>query len=501
MIGDDRSVSAIAADVRERRRSARAVTEECLERIERLDPTLGCFQEVYAAEAIDAAVSIDRRVAAGDDPGVLAGVPLAIKDNIAAAPGHTSCGSRMLGEYRSPYTATAVRRLIAAGAIVVGRTRCDEFAMGSSTEHCAFGHVHNPWDTTRVPGGSSGGSAAAVAARLCPAALGSETGGSIRQPAALCGIVGVKPSYGRVSRYGLVAFGSSLDQIGPLGCTVADVALLLRVMAGADPSDSTCSDSPVPDYPAALDEPVGSLRIGLPRQFLAGENDPAVDEAVRRAVDVYRGLGARIVELDLPLTRYCIPTYYVIAPAEASSNLARYDGIRYGFRAQPQEGDNLFDLYARTRAEGFGPEVKRRIMLGTYVLSAGYYEAYYRRAMQVRRLIRRELDAAFERCEAIIGPTTPAPAFRLGEKADPLSMYLCDLYTVGANLAGSCAISVGAGFAVREGAVLPVGLQVQCRPFDEVTMFRVARAFERCAGLEARLPPSCAGREEAARSG
>ncbi len=482
----------IAAAVRGGQRSAVEVVRECLERIEQHDPALHCFREVHADEARARAEAIDRSVAAGAGPGAgpLAGVPVAIKDNICTDFGTTACGSRMLEGYRSPYTATAVRRLLDAGAIVVGRTCCDEFAMGSSTEHCAFGPTRNPWDTRRVPGGSSGGSAAAVAARMLPLALGSETGGSIRQPAALCGIVGAKPSYGRVSRWGLVAFGSSLDQVGPMATSVPDAALLLGVIAGADEADSTCSSAAVPDYLAALETPVAGLRLGVPRQYLSGESDPAIDAAVRAAIEVFRAQGATIVDLDLPLSEYGIATYYIIAPAEAASNLARYDGIRYGHRAVFDGPADLSDLYARSRAEGFGPEVQRRIMLGTYVLSAGYAEAYYNRALKVRRLLRDEYDKAFRAVHAIIGPTTPAPAFSLGEKADPLTMYLCDLYTVNANIAGICAISVPAGFAAAPGGgKLPIGLQIQCKAFDETTMFRVARSFERATDYHSVQPP------------
>lgn len=350
--------------------------------------------------------------------------------------------------------------------------------MGSSTENCAFGSVRNPHDPSRVPGGSSGGSAAAVAADLVPAALGSETGGSVRQPAALCGIVGVKPSYGRVSRYGLVAFGSSLDQIGPCARNVRDAAAILNVIAGVDRRDSTSSDAPVPDYLASIDEPIKDLRLGVPRQYVTESNDPAVNDAVRRAIRTFESLGATITDIDLPLTDYGIATYYIIAPAEASSNLARYDGIRYGRRAALEPGEDLFDLYAKSRAQGFGPEVQRRIMLGTYVLSAGYYDAYYKRALQVRRLIKNEFDAAFKQCHALIGPTTPTPAFPIGAKPDPLSMYLSDIYTVNANIAGICAISIPAGFASIDGKRLPIGLQIQCQAMNEAAMFRIARMFE-----------------------
>ena len=470
------SIRDLAAAIKGRDVSAVETVRGCLERIDALDLELHCFHETYPQRSLDAAKAIDEAIGAGSDPGPLAGVPVAIKDNLVTSFGRTTCGSRILEEFESPYTATSVKRLIDAGAVIIGKTNCDEFAMGSSTEHCAFGPTRNPHDPSRVPGGSSGGSAAAVASGMCPAALGSDTGGPVPQPAALSGTVGVKPSYGRVSRYGLVAYGSSLDQVGPMGRTVADTALLLGVIAGADASDSTCADVEVPDYLGDLDEPPPELRLGVPRQYLSDDNDPAVNDAVRGAIDAYRDLGARIVDIDLPLTDYGISTYYVIAPAEASSNLARYDGLRYGRRAELDPGENLYDLYARSRAEGFGPEVKRRIMLGTYVLSAGYYDAYYKRALQVRRLIKQEMDAAFEKCHALLGPTSPTPAFPIGEKADPLSMYLCDVYTANTNIAGICGISIPAS-----SAGLPIGLQIQCKAFDEPTMFRVARMFEKGA--------------------
>lgn len=468
--------------------SAVGLVDRYLQRIDRLNPTLNCFGETYPDRARTKAQQLDQRIEAGEEIGPLAGVPIAVKDNIVTDFGNTRCGSRFLENFRSPYTSTAVQRLEEAGAIIIGKTNCDEFGMGSSTEHCAFGEVHNPWDLERVPGGSSGGSAAAVAADLCCAALGSDTGGSIRQPAAFCGVVGTKPSYGRVSRYGLVAFGSSLDQIGPLAGTVHDAALLLGVLAGVDRHDSTSADRPVPNYVAEMDTPRESVRIGVPKQFLSDDNDAQVNRAVHDAIEVYRSQGAEIIEIDLPLTEYGIATYYVIAPAEASSNLARYDGVRYGRRAQLEPADKLGDLYAKSRAEGFGPEVQRRIMLGTYVLSAGYYDAYYKRAMQVRRLIKQELDSAFTKCDALLGPTTPTTAFGLGEKADPLSMYLCDVYTTIANIAGICAISLPAGFVSMGDKQLPVGIQIQCKAFDEATMFRIARMFEAATDHHTRRP-------------
>ncbi|MCZ6543934.1 MAG: Asp-tRNA(Asn)/Glu-tRNA(Gln) amidotransferase subunit GatA [Planctomycetota bacterium] len=486
---DNQSILGLVEALKHREISAVQLVQDCFEGIEQLDEKLHCFHETYPQRALQAAESIDGALEAGDEPGPLAGVPIALKDNIVTSFGHTTCSSRILEDFNSPYTSTAAQRLIDAGAIVIGKTNCDEFAMGSSTEHCAFGEVCNPWDLTRVPGGSSGGSAAAVAARLCPGALGSDTGGSIRQPASLCGVVGVKPSYGRVSRFGLVAFGSSLDQIGPLARCVKDAAWLLRIIAGPDRRDSTCSDLAIPDYLNGIDQPPENLRIGVPKQYLSDKNEPAVNEAVYSAIELYRDLGAEIVDIDLPLTEYGVATYYVIAPAEASSNLARYDGIRYGRRAPLEPGEDLFDLYAKSRAEGFGPEVKRRIMLGTYVLSAGYYDAYYKRALQVRRLIKQEFDAAFEKCHALLGPTSPAPAFEIGAKADPLSMYLCDVYTANTNIAGICGISIPAGFAEVDGKHLPIGLQIQCKAFDEATMFRIARMFEASTDYHTKRPP------------
>jgi aspartyl-tRNA(Asn)/glutamyl-tRNA(Gln) amidotransferase subunit A len=475
--------------IRQRKLSAVELVQESLRRIDALNDSLNAFREVHADHAVDTARQIDVRIAAGDDPGPLAGISVALKDNIVTEFGRTTCCSRILENYRSPFNATAATRLVNAGAIIIGKTNCDEFAMGSSTEHSAYGPTRNPWDVSRVPGGSSGGSAVAVATGMVPAALGSETGGSIRQPAALCGVVGVKPSYGRVSRYGLVAFGSSLDQIGPFARNVDDAALMLGVIAGPDRHDSTCSAQAAPDYLASIHRPIENLRIGVPRRYLSDANDPAVNDAVNAAIAVFRELGATIIDIDLPLTDYGIATYYVIATAEASSNLARYDGIRYGRRASLDAGEDLFDLYAKSRADGFGPEVQRRIMLGTYALSAGYYDAYYKRALQVRRLIKQEYDRAFSQCHALLGSTSPTPAFPIGAKADPLAMYLSDIYTVNTNIAGVCGISLPCGFAEVKGTSLPIGLHLQCQAFDEATMFRIARQFEDSAAFESRLPP------------
>lgn len=454
-----------------RQAKATAVVKGYLDRIERYNEALGRpFSQVFAESALAKAEAVDR----GEVTGPLAGVPLAIKDVLCTTQGQTTCSSRMLADYRSPFAATCVARLESAGAILLGKTAMDEFAMGSSCENCAWGPVRNPWAMDRVPGGSSGGSAAAMAADLCAGALGTDTGGSIRQPAALTGIVGLKPTYGRVSRWGLVAFASSLDQAGPMCHSVADAALLYELMAGRDSLDSTSVDVPVGQVLAELDQPVANLRIGLARQYLSDRNDQAVNAAVDEAVAVYRQAGATVVEVDLPHTRYGIPVYYIVATAEASSNLARYDGVHYGHRSA--EAEDLLDLYCRSRGEGFGDEVKRRIMLGTYVLSSGYHDAYYVRALKVRRLIKRDFDRAFEQCDAILCPTTTAPAFRLGDKIDdPLAMYLNDVYTVNANLAGIPGISLPGGLT-REG--LPVGVQLLGAAFDEARLLRIARMYE-----------------------
>ena len=430
-------------------------------------------------ESLNAFLEIDREGAlrAGIEKGVLAGVPVAVKDNICVRGMQASCGSRILGDYHPPYNATVIERLIDAGAVVIGKTNCDEFAMGSSNENSAFGPVRNPWDTTRVPGGSSGGSAAAVAAGIVPVALGSDTGGSVRQPASLCGVIGMKPTYGRNSRYGLVAFASSLDQIGIFAREVEDVARVLGVIAGRDPRDSTTADVPVPDYTAALDGNLTGARIGFPAALFGKGLDQEVGSAVKGVIDVYRDLGAEIVAVELPHASYAIAVYYIIATAEASSNLARFDGVRYGFRAE--ETPELRQMYRKTREEGFGAEVKRRIMLGTYVLSAGYYDAYYRKAQQVRTLIRNDFLNAFKNCDAIITPTAPTPAFALGEKVDdPLAMYLNDIYTVTANLAGIPGLSVPCGLSSER---LPIGFQLLGPYWSEPALLRLAHAY-----LEAR---------------
>ena len=474
--------------VRARKVKAVEAVGAVLTRAKAANGTLNAFHEILEDDAMRQAAAVDATIAAGRDPGPMAGVPVAVKDNIATREGRTTCSSRMLENYRSPFDATCVERLRAAGAVVMGKTNLDEFAMGSSSEHCAWGPVKNPWDHARVPGGSSGGSAAAAAAGLCGVALGSDTGGSIRQPASLCGCVGFKPTYGRVSRWGLVAFGSSLDQIGPLARSVRDAALTYAVMAGADPRDSTSAQAQVQDPLAELERPVDGLRVGVPTQYLSDANDPRVNALVRQSLERLRSAGATLVPVELPLTDVGISTYYVIAPAEASANLARFDGIRYGFRAAQRPGQSLDDLYAESRGQGFGPEVQRRIMLGTYVLSAGYYDAYYGRALKVRRLIKAEFDRAFAQCDVIAGPASPTPAFRAGGLTDPLQMYLCDVYTVNTNIAGIPGVSVPVGFVTEGASQLPVGLHLQAPAMADAALLRVARMVEKLHPEASRLP-------------
>src|SRR3989442_2436059 len=468
--------------------SARVAAESSLDAAEKLNDSLNAFLEIDRDGAVNRADEIDSKIvsqkAAGEKSALpaLSGVPIAIKDNICVRGMQTSCGSRILGPYHPPYNATAIERLLDAGAIIIGKTNCDEFAMGSSNENSAFGPVRNPWDTSRVPGGSSGGSAAAVAAGIAPVALGSDTGGSVRQPASLCGVVGLKPTYGRNSRYGLVAFASSLDQVGVFGGNVRDVATVLGVIAGRDEHDATTADVPVPNYIAELTRNVKGARIGFPRALFGEGLDGEVRKSVEDAVETYRELGAEIVDVELPHASYAIAVYYIIATAEASSNLARYDGVRYGFRAE--EAQELRAMYKRTRDEGFGPEVKRRIMLGTYVLSAGYYEAYYHKAQQVRARIKEDFSRAFANCDAIITPTAPTPAFLLGEKVDdPLAMYLNDIYTVTANLAGVPGINIPCGLAA---AGLPIGFQLLGPYWSEPTLFRLGHAYEQARPFTAR---------------
>ena len=479
--------------------SSEQATRAYLDAIARRDPAVAAYNEVLAERAIDRARALDARRAAGEDLGPLGGVPLAVKDNMCTTYGRTTCSSRILADFHAPYSATAVAKLEAAGAVILGKTNMDEFAMGSSTENSGFAPTRNPWDAGRVPGGSSGGSAAAVSARLCAAALGSDTGGSIRQPAAFCGVVGFKPTYGRVSRYGLVAYGSSLDQIGPMTRDVTDAALLTGVISGHDGRDSTSVPRDVPDYLATIDRPIEGLRVGLPAEFLSETLDPEIGRAVRDAAETYRSGGAAVVDVSLPhsridsdaegnLSSYAVACYYIVAMAEASSNLARYDGVHYGHRT-PDRVPDIIELYSRSRAEGFGEEVKRRVMLGTYTLSAGYYDAYYNKALKVRRLIKNDFDRAFEACDVLLCPTSPTPAFKLGEKTgDPLTMYLADIYTISVNLAGLPGISIPAGLTASG---LPIGLQLIGPVFSEDTVLRAARMYEQASGV-CRLVPQVA---------
>src|SRR5258707_2951564 len=471
------TIAEASAKLRAREISATQLTRDCLDRIAAAEPKLHAFLTVTEKEAIEQARAADARLAAGNAP-PLCGIPLGIKDIYATKGVRTTCASRILENFVPPFDATVIERLRAEGAIFVGKTNMDEFAMGSSTENSAFGTTTNPHDTARVAGGSSGGSAAAVAAEECLAALGTDTGGSIRLPASFCGVVGIKPTYSRVSRYGVIAYASSLDQVGPFARTVRDAAAVLRAVAGADPRDSTCSARPVPDYERALTGDVRGMRIGVPREYFVEGMDGAVEAAVRGALKGLEAMGARTVEISLPHTGYAVAAYYLIATAEASANLARYDGVRYGFRAA---ADNNIELYNRTRAQGFGAEVKRRIMLGTFALSAGYYDAYYLKGQKVRTLIRRDFERAFESCDVIATPVAPTTAFRLGEKiADPLQMYLSDIFTISVNLAGLPGMSIPCGFDARG---MPIGLQLIGPPFGEEAILRAGDAWERSGGF------------------
>lgn len=459
------------------------LTRTCLERIKATDPRLNAFITLCEDEALATAESSDQRRAAGEKAPLL-GIPLAIKDIFNMTDVRTTCGSKILSNYISPYNATAVARLIDQGAVVVGKLNMDEFAMGSSNENSASGPVKNPWDLERTPGGSSGGSAAAVAARQVPGALGTDTGGSIRQPASHCGVVGLKPTYGRVSRYGVIAYASSLDQVGPVAQTVEDCARLLGAVAGYDSADSTSVDHPVPDYLATLRDGVKGKKIGLPREYFIEGLDPDVKRAVNEAIATYRDLGAEIVDVSLPHTDYSVACYYLIATAEASSNLARYDGVRFGDRKEGTGG--LIGMYEQTRAEGFGPEVKRRIMLGTYALSSGYYDAYYLKAQKVRTLVRQDFLKAFEQVDLLLTPVAPTPAFKIGEKVnDPLQMYLSDIFTIPVNLAGTCGLSLPCGMSENG---LPIGLQLIGKPFAEDEILQAAYAFEQATEWGARMP-------------
>ncbi len=452
-----------------------ALTEASLSIITVRDADIRAFLSTNADAAIAQAKAIDERRKAGQPVGKLAGLPIAIKDNMCVIGTKTTCASRILENFVPPYDAGVIEKLKAADAVIVGKTNLDEFAMGSSTENSAFQVTRNPWNLEHTVGGSSGGSAAAVAAKMVPLSLGSDTGGSIRQPAGFCGVVGMKPTYGRVSRYGLVAYASSLDQIGPFATDVASAALLLEVISGHDDRDSTSVDRPVPEYSQTVEQPLTGLRVGIAREHFVEGLDREVEAAIRKSLDVYRSLGAEIVELSLPHSKYAIATYYLIAASEASSNLARFDGVHYGHRAA--SFSNLIDMYSASRGEGFGAEVKRRIMLGTYALSAGYYDAYYLKALKVRRLIRRDFDAAFEKCDVLASPIASTPAFRLGELVnDPLAMYLSDIYTISANLAGIPGLSLPCGLS---SSGLPIGLQLLAAPFEEDKLLRAARMFER----------------------
>jgi aspartyl-tRNA(Asn)/glutamyl-tRNA(Gln) amidotransferase subunit A len=483
---DWQSAKELRDKIRSGQSSSVEATKAVFARIAKLEPTIGAYISTFEKPALDKAAEIDRRITSGEAVGELAGVPVAVKDVLCTTFGATTCASKILENFHSPYNATVVDKLLAADAVIVGKTNMDEFAMGSSTENSGLKQTFNPWDTKRVPGGSSGGSTAAVAAGLCCAALGSDTGGSIRQPASFCGVVGLKPTYGRVSRYGLVAYGSSLDQIGPITQTVDDCALMMNVIAGHDERDSTSVDekiAPVIDYLAKLDEPVKGLKIGIASKFNAGAEEQ-VQNAINEAIKVYKKLGAEIIEIEMPHFDYAIAAYYVIATAEASSNLARYDGVHYGHRTKNPK--DYIEVYTKSRAEGFGKEVKRRIMLGTYALSSGYYDAYYLKALKVRNLIRRDFTKAFEKCDCIMMPVSPTTAFKIGEKvADPLQMYLSDIYTIAVNLAGIPGISIPCGF---DGNNLPIGLQILTPAFSEDKLLRIARMYEAQTDWHKRKP-------------
>lgn len=504
------AASELLRDLEARRVSSRELTEAYLAQIEKHDGQVKAFLHVDREGALAQAKDIDDRRAAGKPVGKLAGLPVAIKDVLCTKGVVTTCGSKMLENFKPPYDATVIAKLKAADAVLIGKTNMDEFAMGGSTENSAFFKTRNPWDLERVPGGSSGGAAACLAASMAPLSIGTDTGGSIRQPAAFCGVTGLKPTYGRVSRYGLVAFASSLDQIGPMAASAKDTALLLDAIAGHDPLDSTSVPLDVPNYSASIDQPLAGLKLGRVKEHFGPGLDPEIEAAVNEAIRVFTGLGATVVDISLPHSKYGISTYYIIAPSEASSNLARYDGVHFGYRTDEKAmlaeleaeqkqlaaaGDerglknldtSLIRMYRKSRAEGFGPEVKRRIMLGTYTLSAGYYDAYYLKALKVRRLIRGDYDKAFEQVDFIIGPTTPSPAFKLGEKTDdPLSMYLEDLYTVTANLAGIGGMSIPCGLTK---AGLPIGLQLQCRPFDEERLLRAGHMFQQATDWHTKRP-------------
>ena len=471
--------------IRDGEATAVEVTQSYLARIDDVDSKVDAYTQVWRDQALERARAIDARIERGEDIGPLGGVPVSLKEVLCTREGHTTCASRILEGFRSPYDATCVKNLSEAGAVVLGKVNMDEFAMGSSTENSALKSTRNPWNLGCVPGGSSGGSAAAVAADECALSFGSDTGGSIRQPACLCGCVGVKPTYGRVSRYGLVAFASSLDQIGPLTKDVEDAALALNAVCGKDPMDATSADLPVPDFTEALTGDIQGLRVGMPREYFSDALGSAMREKVEAAVNVLRGQGAEVLEVSVPHTAYANAVYYIICTAEASANLARFDGVRYGYR--DRDARNVHDMYVETKTAGFGIEVQRRILLGTYVLSSGYYDAYYLKAQKVRALIKQDFDRAFEQCDVIVGPTSPTPAFAFGEKTDdPLEMYLSDIYTISTNLATLPGISVPCGLT---DAGLPTGLQIMAKPFDEATMLRVAHCYEQHSDVKMGKPP------------
>ncbi len=464
--------------------SARAIAEAFLQQTRQRDGEIRAFLRLNEEDVLRQADAVDAKRARGEPLGALAGIPVALKDVICTKGETTTCGSKILANFVPPYDAAVIAKLRSADAVLFGKTNMDEFAMGSSTENSAYQTSRNPWDTSRIPGGSSGGSAAAVAAGMTPLALGTDTGGSIRQPASLVGILGLKPTYGRVSRFGLIAYGSSLDQIGPFGREVGDVARVLEVIAGHDPRDSTSGSPAVPAFTQSFDRPLDALKIGVAREYFAQGLDPEIESAVREAVRVYQSLGATVVDVALPHSPYAVATYYLVATAEASSNLARYDGVHFGHRSE--HGKDLIDMMCKSRGEGFGREVKRRIMLGTYALSSGYIDAYYLKALKVRRLIKRDFDEALGQCDVVLGPTSPTPAFKVGAKSDdPLAMYLSDIYTISANLAGLPGISIPCGFTKSN---LPIGLQLLAGPYEEEKLLRVARMYERATSWHTRRP-------------
>jgi len=478
------TIHELSEKLRKKELTSSELTEVFLKRIDAVEIKIKAYITIAKEDAARQAKEADKRLASGRDITPLTGVPISVKDIFCTRGMLTTCASKILNNFVPPYDATVIKKLKDAGAVILGKNNMDEFAMGSSTENSAFVVTKNPWDIERVPGGSSGGSAASVAAGECAASLGTDTGGSIRQPASCCGVVGLKPTYGRVSRYGIVAFASSLDQAGPLTKDIKDCAVLLNTIAGHDPHDATSIEAPVPDYTAGLGKGIKGIRVGIPREYFIKGLDSDVEQAVRDAIEVLKKNGASIVDVSLPHTDYAIAVYYLVATAEASSNLARYDGVKYGYRAS--NNSNLLEMYCKSRDEGFGPEVKRRIMLGTYALSAGYYEAYYKKASQVRTLIKNDFEEAFKRCDVIITPTSPTPAFKIGEKvADPLTMYLSDIFTISCNLAGIPGLSLPCGFTKEN---LPIGLQILGKPMDEETVLKIAYSFEQATEWHKKRP-------------